>query len=58
MKIGELAGRSGLNSSAIRYYEKMGLLSSPHRVGASAGTRPTHSTVSFLSASPVIWGSP
>jgi MerR family redox-sensitive transcriptional activator SoxR len=33
MKIGELAGRSGLNSSAIRYYEKMGLLSSPHRVG-------------------------
>jgi MerR family redox-sensitive transcriptional activator SoxR len=33
MKIGELAGRSGLNSSAIRYYEKMGLLSAPHRVG-------------------------
>ena len=33
MKIGELAGRSGVNSSAIRYYEKLDLLSSPHRVG-------------------------
>lgn len=33
MKIGELAGRSGVNSSAIRYYEKKGLLSPPHRVG-------------------------
>ncbi len=33
MKIGELADRSGLNSSAIRYYENMGLLSPPHRVG-------------------------
>jgi len=32
MKIGELAERSGLNSSAIRYYENKGLLSSPHRV--------------------------
>jgi len=33
MKIGELADRSGLNSSAIRYYENRGLLSPPHRVG-------------------------
>src|ERR1700691_5162195 len=33
MKIGELARRSGFNSSAIRYYEKMDLLSAPHRVG-------------------------
>jgi MerR family redox-sensitive transcriptional activator SoxR len=33
MKIGELAGRSGLNTSAIRYYEKMVLLPEPHRVG-------------------------
>jgi len=33
MKIGELAGRSGVNSSAIRYYEKMDLLSVPHRIG-------------------------
>ena len=33
MKIGELADRSGLNPSAIRYYENRGLLSPPHRVG-------------------------
>jgi DNA-binding transcriptional MerR regulator len=33
MKIGELAGRSGLNSSAIRYYERRGLLPAPHRAG-------------------------
>ncbi len=33
MKIGELATRAGLNASAIRYYEKAGLLSAPHRVG-------------------------
>jgi MerR family redox-sensitive transcriptional activator SoxR len=33
MKIGELAGSSGVNSSAIRYYEKMDLLSVPHRIG-------------------------
>jgi MerR family redox-sensitive transcriptional activator SoxR len=33
MKIGELAQRAGLNASAIRYYEKMGLLAAPQRVG-------------------------
>jgi len=33
MKIGELAGRSGLNASAIRYYETRGLLPAPHRTG-------------------------
>jgi MerR family redox-sensitive transcriptional activator SoxR len=33
MKIGELAKRAGLNASALRYYEKAGLLSAPHRVG-------------------------
>jgi MerR family redox-sensitive transcriptional activator SoxR len=33
MKIGELARRANLNASAIRYYEKMGLLASPHRSG-------------------------
>jgi MerR family transcriptional regulator, redox-sensitive transcriptional activator SoxR len=32
MKIGELADRSGLNSSAIRYYERVGVLA-PHRIG-------------------------
>jgi MerR family redox-sensitive transcriptional activator SoxR len=33
MKIGDLSKRAGLNASAIRYYEKAGLLSPPHRVG-------------------------
>ena len=33
MKIGLLATRAGVNASAIRYYEKMGLLAAPHRVG-------------------------
>lgn len=36
MKIGELAARSGLNASAIRYYEKLSLLAPPHR---SSGQR-------------------
>jgi len=33
MKIGELAARAGLNASALRYYEKMGLLAPPSRTG-------------------------
>jgi MerR family redox-sensitive transcriptional activator SoxR len=33
MKIGELAKSAGINASAIRYYEKVGLLAAPHRVG-------------------------
>jgi MerR family redox-sensitive transcriptional activator SoxR len=33
MRIGELAGRTGLNASAIRYYEKVGLLAAPYRTG-------------------------
>jgi MerR family transcriptional regulator, redox-sensitive transcriptional activator SoxR len=33
MKIGELAHRAGLRASAIRYYERLGLLAPPHRVG-------------------------
>jgi DNA-binding transcriptional MerR regulator len=33
MKIGELASRTGLNASAIRYYERMGLLAPPYRTG-------------------------
>ena len=31
MKIGELAARTGLATSAIRYYESQGLLPAPHR---------------------------
>jgi MerR family redox-sensitive transcriptional activator SoxR len=33
VKIGELAGRASLKPSAIRYYEQIGILKSPHRVG-------------------------
>ncbi len=33
MKIGELAARTSLNASAIRYYEKLGLLAAPQRIG-------------------------
>src|ERR1700733_3270465 len=33
MKIGEPARRLGLNASAIRYYERMGLLAPPYRAG-------------------------
>jgi MerR family transcriptional regulator, redox-sensitive transcriptional activator SoxR len=33
VKIGELAARAGLKPSAIRYYEKLGILEAPHRVG-------------------------
>ena len=33
MKIGELAGRTGVNPSAIRFYESLGLLREPHRMG-------------------------
>lgn len=33
MKIGQLAARAGLHASAIRYYEKCGLLAAPQRVG-------------------------
>src|SRR5713226_2548680 len=33
MKIGQLARSAGLNASAIRYYEKLGLLAPPQRLG-------------------------
>ena len=33
MKIGQLARTANLNASAIRHYEKCGLLPSPHRLG-------------------------
>jgi MerR family redox-sensitive transcriptional activator SoxR len=31
MKIGELANRTGVNASAIRYYEKLNLVPAPYR---------------------------
>ena len=33
MKIGDLASCTGLHTSAIRYYESVGLLPAPHRSG-------------------------
>jgi MerR family redox-sensitive transcriptional activator SoxR len=33
MRIGELARRVGLNASALRYYERLGLLKPPARAG-------------------------
>jgi MerR family redox-sensitive transcriptional activator SoxR len=33
MKIGQLSTRAGVNASAIRYYEKLGLLPAPQRTG-------------------------
>ena len=33
MKIGELASRTGVKASAIRYYEKLSLLPVPYRAG-------------------------
>jgi MerR family redox-sensitive transcriptional activator SoxR len=33
MKIGELARNAGLRASAIRYYEKLGIVSAPDRKG-------------------------
>lgn len=33
MKIGELAVRANVKASAIRYYEKIGVLEAPHRIG-------------------------
>jgi MerR family transcriptional regulator, redox-sensitive transcriptional activator SoxR len=32
MKIGDLANRAGINASAVRYYEKRGLLVPPYRI--------------------------
>ena len=33
MKIGELAKATGMNASAVRYYERCGLLPAPYRTG-------------------------
>src|SRR5437016_11340740 len=42
MKIGELARRTKLNASASRYYDKIGVLVAPQRVGGQR-RYPTHS---------------
>ena len=33
LSIGEVAGRAGVNASAIRFYERRGLLPEPERIG-------------------------
>jgi MerR family transcriptional regulator, redox-sensitive transcriptional activator SoxR len=40
MAIGEVARRAGINASAIRYYEKAGLLAEPERVNGRRRYRP------------------
>jgi MerR family redox-sensitive transcriptional activator SoxR len=47
MKIGDLAARAGLNASALRYYEKMGLLAPPHRTGGQR-CYPSDAPIVFL----------
>ncbi|UJA21528.1 MerR family transcriptional regulator [Thermoleophilia bacterium SCSIO 60948] len=41
MRIGEVAQRSGLRKSAIRYYESIGLLPNPNRVSGQRTYEPT-----------------
>jgi MerR family redox-sensitive transcriptional activator SoxR len=43
VKIGELASRTGVNASAIRYYEKLSLVPAPYR--ASGQRRYTHEAI-------------
>lgn len=40
MKIGEIAARAGLAASAIRYYEKAGLLKAPSRASGRRAYQP------------------
>ena len=39
LTIGELAKRTGVATSALRYYEELGLIPEPVRVSGSAGGR-------------------
>jgi DNA-binding transcriptional MerR regulator len=47
MKIGELARRTGLNASAIRYYEKQGILAPPTARAGNAYTPAMPCTACF-----------
>jgi len=58
MKIGELAARAGLNASALRYYEKMGLLALRTAREVSGVIPVMPSTARFSFASPATWASP
>src|SRR6266436_7918304 len=63
MKIGELAARANLNASAIRCYEKLGLLAAPQRIGGqrrypSVATPAAPSSATSSCASPLTWASP
>ena len=40
MRIGEVAERAGLRPSALRYYERIGLLPEPRRVGGQRRYEP------------------
>jgi MerR family redox-sensitive transcriptional activator SoxR len=40
MTIGEMARRAGLRPSAVRYYEKIGLLPKPERIGGQRRYQP------------------
>jgi len=57
MKTGELAGRSGLNTSAIRYGERRELLPALHRAGGQRRYPRMHSTACSSSALPARWDS-
>lgn len=57
MKIAELASRTALNASAVRYYERCGLLALHTALAGNAAIPTTMSTACFSSASPATWGS-
>ena len=45
MRIGELAGLTGLNPATVRYYERRGLLSRPARTTAGYRSYPAETVV-------------
>ena len=56
MKIGDLAKRTGLNASAVRYNEKRGLLMAHIARAANVDIPTIRYTACYSSASPAIWG--